>query len=50
MQKMADKQTDYEHIVEKQLEVSGAQLQYKIGVLIEKWSLVAEKLKVWERR
>ena len=50
LQQMKNDQPEYEAIVEKQPEVSGAQLQYKIGVLIEKWSVVAEKLKQWEKR
>ena len=47
---MANKQFDFDQIIEKQPEVSSVQLQYKLGILIEKWSVVAEKLKVWERR
>ena len=47
---MADKQFEFDHAVKKQPDVTGAQLQYKLSVLIEKWSVVAEKLKLWERR
>ena len=47
---MANKQSDVDQIVEKVPDVTGAQLQYKLSVLIEKWSVVAEKLKLWERR
>eukprot|EP00112_Aurelia_sp_Birch-Aquarium-sp1_P006086 Seg1680.12 transcript_id=Seg1680.12/GoldUCD/mRNA.D3Y31 product="Mitochondrial import inner membrane translocase subunit Tim17-B" protein_id=Seg1680.12/GoldUCD/D3Y31 len=50
LHQMENDQPEYEVIVEKQPEVSGAQLQYKIGVLIEKWSVVAEKLRHWEKR
>ncbi|XP_065062306.1 titin-like isoform X4 [Rhopilema esculentum] len=50
LQQMTKEQQQYEMIVEKQPEVSSMQLQYKIGVLIEKWSLVSEKLKQWDKR
>ena len=50
LQQMQSKLPGYEAIVERQPAVSGGQLQYKIGVLIEKWTIVSFKLQQWEKR
>ena len=31
-------------------QISNAQLQYKISVLVEKWTLITQKLQQWEER
>eukprot|EP00794_Sanderia_malayensis_P004519 gene4519-5115_t len=50
LQQMADNQEEFENVLEKQVDVSGKQLQYKITVLMEKWSHVSTKLHQWQKR